>query len=166
MKPWQKAVTRYLPCDTCTVNCCKRIGDGMRVTEEESAARISMDAEGHFYKLMECGACTHLTADQRCRIYSRRPFMCQAYPFSIARGKLFVDSGCPYCTTFAEGRKVGNPNVVRDLPIIQAGLEADIPLSLREEWDREYDRGKIMGCDVTPKTDTVLTKRRACGQMT
>ncbi len=165
MKSWKKAISRYLPCDTCKVNCCKRIGDGMMVVEDENAARIAMDEKGHFYKLTACGACTHLTGDAKCRIYSRRPFMCQAYPFSIAGGKLFVDDGCPYFITFTDGKRAGNPNVVRDLPTIQAGLEADVPESLRQTWEKEYAGGKGMGFDVTPKTDTVLTERRVCGQM-
>lgn len=82
--PWLrghlKDVDVPVPCDGC-VACCLKTDVEMVGVDNPRDYRVEMNTATGAIRLQKRadGACTHLTDDNRCEVYARRPFMCRVF---------------------------------------------------------------------------------------
>ena len=93
------------------------------------------------WKTKEDGSCSHLTKDNKCSIYDKRPLICRLYPFQVNpeelkngvielhADKLLIDLNA---TGFGQGNfVVGNPEI--DAMLIDIGKRVEAAMTKGEK---------------------------------
>jgi Fe-S-cluster containining protein len=147
-----ETIKSYLDCDKCKNKCCS-VGKAYL----DSGESVPQDhISGDWFEIDEASNCYYFSGEKLCDTYAQKPFQCEAYPFAVVDGSLYIDPGCPgskdvlkelrkSLKKIAKGKdKPKDREIIDDLTEIKTWILNNAPATLLTYWDTE-DTGGLWG---------------------